>query len=195
MSPCVGGSCAGATHFISYKVRASRTVYTDRKLLQKIFPLHVATYSLYKCMAFRGDTYYINHANTVRIRPRPRDAARPRARALCTINPRRACAARVGLSFRPFVCLSVTTFSATTRNKAAKKRYQRVQCHTGLILKMAIFVLLMSMAQILPVSSTVEAVEVTRRASMWSWLAKNTTYRRSPVQKLCRENQANKLIC
>ena len=40
----------------------------------------------------------------------------------------------------PSVVLSVTTFSATTRNKAAKKRYQRVQCHTGLILKMAIFV-------------------------------------------------------
>ena len=63
------------------------------------------------------------------------------------INPRRACAARVtvlGLSFRPSVCLSVclsvTTFSATTRNKAAKKRYQRVQYHTGLIFKMAIFV-------------------------------------------------------
>ena len=32
------------------------------------------------------------------------------------------------------------------------------------------------MAQILPVSSTVEAVEVT---SMWSWFAKNATYRRS----------------
>ena len=46
------------------------------------------------------------------------------------INPWRACAARV----------TVTTFSATTRNKAAKKRYQRVQCHTGLILKRAIFV-------------------------------------------------------
>ena len=62
-------------------------------------------------------------------------------------DPRRACAARVtvlGLSFRLSVrlsvCLSVTTFSATTRNKAAKKRYQRVQYHTGLILKMAIFV-------------------------------------------------------
>ena len=94
--------------------------------------------------------------------------------------------------------LSVTTFSATTRNKAAKKRYQRVQYHTGLIFKMAIFVkstafksygvktkrtsqLLMSVAyldQILPVSSTVEGVEVTRRA-MWSWFGKNTTYRRS----------------
>ena len=100
----------------------------------------------------------------------------------------------VSLSVR----LSVTTFSATTRNKPAKKRYQRVQCHTGLILKMAIFVkllhskvmawkpseqanMLMSMAyldQILPVSSTVEGVEVTRRA-MWSWFGKNTTYRRS----------------
>ena len=37
--------------------------------------------------------------------------------------------------------------------------------------------MLMSMAyldQILPVSSTVEAVEVTRRASMWSWVAKKT---------------------
>ena len=56
--------------------------------------------------------------------------------------------------------------------------------------------MLISMAQILPVSSTVEAVEVTRRASMWSWLAKNTTYRRvaSPVQKLWRENQVNKPI-
>ena len=38
------------------------------------------------------------------------------------------------------VRLSGTTYSATTRNKAAKKRYQRVQCHTGLILKIAIFI-------------------------------------------------------
>ena len=55
------------------------------------------------------------------------------------INPRRACAARVtvlGLC----VCLSVTTFSAATRNETAKKRYQRVQCHTGFIFKMAILV-------------------------------------------------------
>ena len=63
------------------------------------------------------------------------------------INPRRACAARVtvlGLSFCLSVCPSVrlsgTTYSGTTRNKAAKKRYQRVQCHTGLIFKIAIFV-------------------------------------------------------
>ena len=65
------------------------------------------------------------------------------ASARTVINPRRACAARVtvlGLSFRLSVCLSVTTFSATTRNKAAKKQYQRVQYHTGLILKMAILV-------------------------------------------------------
>ena len=55
------------------------------------------------------------------------------------INPRCACAAKVRSvspsvrpSVRPSVCLSVTTFSATTRNKAAKKRYQRVQYHTGL---------------------------------------------------------------
>ena len=80
-------------------------------------------------------------------------ATSPTAKHTCTctmyvaahtvINPRRACAARVtvlGLSFCPSVRLSVTTFSATTRNKAAKKRYQRVQCHTGLILKRAIFV-------------------------------------------------------
>ena len=67
------------------------------------------------------------------------------------VNPRRACAVRVvvlGLSFRPSVCLSVCqsvclsvclsviTFSATMRNKAAKKRYQQVQCYTGLIFKM-----------------------------------------------------------
>ena len=61
------------------------------------------------------------------------------------INPRRACAASVTvlglcLSVCLSVVLSVTTFSATTRNKAAKKRYQRVQCYTGLIFKMAIFV-------------------------------------------------------
>ena len=59
------------------------------------------------------------------------------------INPRRACAARVtvlGLSFRLSVCLSVTTFSPATRNKTAKKRYQRVQCHTGFIFKMAFLV-------------------------------------------------------
>ena len=33
-----------------------------------------------------------------------------------------------------------TPYSATTRNKAAKKRYQRVQYHTVLIFKIAIFV-------------------------------------------------------
>ena len=38
------------------------------------------------------------------------------------------------------VCLSVTTFSATTRNKPAKKQHQRVQRYTGFISKMAIFV-------------------------------------------------------
>ena len=46
----------------------------------------------------------------------------------------------VSLSVCLSVRLSVTTFSATTRNKAAKKRYQRVQCHTAMIFKMAIFV-------------------------------------------------------
>ena len=51
------------------------------------------------------------------------------------VNPRHACAARVtGKSVRPSVCYR------HLRNKAAKKRFQRVQCHTGLIFKMAIFV-------------------------------------------------------
>ena len=62
--------------------------------------------------------------------------------ALSASHPRHACAARVtvlGLSFRLSVCpsvrLSVTTLSPATRDKTAKKRYQRVQCHTGFILK------------------------------------------------------------
>ena len=42
------------------------------------------------------------------------------------------------------VCVSVTTFFATVRNKAAKKRYQRVQRYTGFILKMVIFVKILS---------------------------------------------------
>ena len=41
------------------------------------------------------------------------------------------------LSVRPSVCL-LPCFA--TCNMAGKKRYQRVQCHTGVILKMAIFV-------------------------------------------------------
>ena len=36
----------------------------------------------------------------------------------------------------------------------------------------------------LPVSSTVEAVDVTRRVSMWSWFAKNSTYRRSYIARV-----------
>ena len=63
----------------------------------------------------------------------------PAHTATDVVNPRRACAARVtvlGLC----VCLSVTTFSAATRNETAKKRYQRVQCHTGFIFKMAILI-------------------------------------------------------
>ena len=58
------------------------------------------------------------------------------------INPRRACAARVISTsaaapeiyppcvVRPSVCLSVTTFSATTRNETTKQRYQRVHRYT-----------------------------------------------------------------
>ena len=38
------------------------------------------------------------------------------------------------------VCLSVTTFSAATSNKTANKQCCWVQCHTGFILKIAVFV-------------------------------------------------------
>ena len=38
------------------------------------------------------------------------------------------------------VCLSVTTFPPTSRNKTAKKRYVRLHHYTSLILKRAIFV-------------------------------------------------------
>ena len=100
-----------------------------------------------------------------------------------------------GYSTGPAIPLSFTTFSATTHNKVAKKWYQWIQCHTGLILKMAICLVLcskwkpseqanmqMSIAyldQIPSVLSMVEAVEVLRRASMWCWFGKNTTYWRS----------------
>ena len=113
------------------------------------------------------------------------------------ITPRRACAARLQYLVRPSVLPSV--FYHTMRDDSAQKRYQWVQCHTSLILKTVIFVnllrskvmewkpsqqanMLMSMAyrnQILPVLSTMEAVEVTLRLSMWFWFAKNTTYQRS----------------
>ena len=56
-----------------------------------------------------------------------------------TYLSQRICQAKVtvlGLS----VCQSVTTFSATTCNKPAKKRHQRVQHYTGFILNMAIVV-------------------------------------------------------
>ena len=59
------------------------------------------------------------------------------------VNPRRACAARVtvlGPQVFLSVCLSVTMFSATTRNETTKERYQKVQHYTGLILNLAIFV-------------------------------------------------------
>ena len=113
---------------------------------------------------------------------------------LCLINPRCACTVRVlvlGLSLRPFVgpsvCLSVCLLP-----KAAKKRYQWVQCHTG---KLAILKKVLCSNMMVskpsqeannnyadeyglpqPILSTVEAVEVTRRPSMWSWFAKNTIY-------------------
>ena len=41
---------------------------------------------------------------------------------------------------RKCVCLSVTTFPATTHNKQVKKRHQWVERYTGFIFKMVIFV-------------------------------------------------------
>ena len=55
------------------------------------------------------------------------------------INPQRACAARVtvlGLCVCVSVCLSVTMFSATTRNNAPNKIYQRLQRDMSKVLKM-----------------------------------------------------------
>ena len=58
------------------------------------------------------------------------------------INPWRACAARVTI-LGPLVCLSVclsvTTFFATTPNET-EEQYQKVECYTGLVLIVAIFV-------------------------------------------------------
>ena len=48
------------------------------------------------------------------------------------INPRRACTARVTVLS---VCLSVTTFSATARNNAPNKIYQRLQRDMSKVLK------------------------------------------------------------
>ena len=66
------------------------------------------------------------------------------AEGVCTsvlfINPRRACARVTVVGLCVFVCLSVTTFSPTSRNKTAKKRYVRLHRYTSLILKLAIFV-------------------------------------------------------
>ena len=99
-------------------------------------------------------------------------------------------------SFHPPVCLSVCPVPLILALRAArwpKSDTNGFSATLALIFEVAIFVkvlrskvmagkpseqanILMSMAQILPVSSMVEAVEVTRRASIWSWLAKNTTY-------------------
>ena len=56
------------------------------------------------------------------------------------------------------VCVCVGTYSRTTCKKAAKNRYQWVQCHTGLIFKMAIFVN--------PLRSKVMAKNTSETASM-----------------------------
>ena len=82
------------------------------------------------------------------------------------------------------VCVSVATYSRTTRNKAVKKQYQRVQCHTGLIYKQVIFVnpvmarntsnMLMSTASPRPVFAalhTVKASKVTQKSSRESQAA------------------------
>ena len=56
------------------------------------------------------------------------------------INPRRACAVRLRYLVHKCVCLSVTTFSATTCNETTKGRYQKVELYTGFILKVTIFI-------------------------------------------------------
>ena len=58
-----------------------------------------------------------------------------------TINPRRACAARVtvvGLCVCLFVCLSVDDYSRTTGYEAAYERYQQLQCYKGMKINVAI---------------------------------------------------------
>ena len=100
----------------------------------------------------------------------------------------------VSLSFH----MPITMFSATVRHKAAKAIPMGSVLHwldfkNGNLRTSTAFEsygmktskwanTLMSMAyldQILLVLSMVEAVEVTRRPSIWSWFAKNTTYQRS----------------
>ena len=58
---------------------------------------------------------------------------------ILVINPQRACSAGVTV-YTWSVCLSVTTFSATLRNKQVKKQHQWVQRCIGFIFRMAIFV-------------------------------------------------------
>ena len=60
-----------------------------------------------------------------------------RSHVQTVINPRRACAARVTVLMCVSVCLSVTTFSATARNNAPNKIYQRLQRDMSKVLKMA----------------------------------------------------------
>ena len=64
---------------------------------------------------------------------------------IITINPRRACAARVTvvvlcvcLSVCLSVCLFVHDYSRTTGYEAAYERYQHLQCHKGTKIKQAI---------------------------------------------------------
>ena len=58
---------------------------------------------------------------------------------VCTINPRRACAARVTVVVLCLsVCLSVYDYSRTTGYEAAHERYQQLQCHKGLKTNVAI---------------------------------------------------------
>ena len=100
-----------------------------------------------------------------------------------------------GYSFRPSVCYHVFCHYAQQGGQEAiptdsvphwlhfkKGDFRKSTAFKSYGVKTSQYAIaLMSMAyldQILPVSSTVEAVEVTRKASTWSWFAKNTTYRR-----------------
>ena len=67
-----------------------------------------------------------------------------RTRIPSIINPRRACAARVTVSWSVClfvclsVCLSVDDYSRTTGYEAAYERYQQLQCYKSMKINVAI---------------------------------------------------------
>ena len=109
------------------------------------------------------------------------------------INPWHACAMRVivlGLSFHPSVH---PVFYHIFCHYTQQEQYQWVQYHIGFEMRICVQKLVRKnkrtshyayehgfyLNRILPISSTVEGVEVIQRASMLSWFAKNATYQHS----------------